>query len=322
MCTSWPQAWHTPGTGRPVRAPPSRRRSGRASMSARSRTVGPSAAAEVDLQPGVGRPAAGVSMPGHVEPGPDRGGRLVLLPGQLGVGVQVTPEGDQLARPWASRKRSRPSSLDGAGSPGVGPGSSTSEVDDGAQVAARASTQPALALRSWGPRRRMREDALQLVGTAQLHADRAQGGDQLGDGLGAGVGSRPRVVDDQVGVEAVAGGPPLVLAQDPVRRGLAAPRPPSSAGRARSPGTGRARRGRPPPGRVGMPSHIRSSTVPKSGCGRMSHHTSRIVVMRAGGDQRLHERARTRPSRSSGSGRPAVGRPSKTLLRLDARPVS
>ena len=27
---------------------------------------------------------------------------------------------------------------------------------------------------------------------------------------------------------------------------------------------------------VGSPSQMRSSTVPKPGCGRMSHHTSRI----------------------------------------------
>jgi hypothetical protein len=28
---------------------------------------------------------------------------------------------------------------------------------------------------------------------------------------------------------------------------------------------------------VGMPSQIRSSIVPKPGCGRMSHHTSRML---------------------------------------------
>jgi hypothetical protein len=30
---------------------------------------------------------------------------------------------------------------------------------------------------------------------------------------------------------------------------------------------------------VATPSQIRSSTVPKSGCGRMSHHTSRMDEM-------------------------------------------
>src|ERR1700682_1043779 len=70
-----------------------------------------------------------------------------------------------------------------------------------------------------------------------------------------------------------------------------------------------------------MPSQTRISTVPKAGCGRMSHHTSRIVLIvcdeinvsmscsNCGQPLRLH-------------GGPAVGRPSKTLERHDAMPVS
>ena len=72
---------------------------------------------------------------------------------------------------------------------------------------------------------------------------------------------------------------------------------------------------------VGSPSHIRSSTVPKSGCGRMSHHTSRIVEI-ASADTNVSMYDSKSSQDSIGSGRPAVGRPSKTLLRHDAKPVS
>ncbi len=73
--------------------------------------------------------------------------------------------------------------------------------------------------------------------------------------------------------------------------------------------------------RVGRPSHIRSSMVPKSGWGRMSHQTSRMELT-AADDTRVSMSCSKSAQFSMGAGRPAVGRPSNTLLRLDANPVS
>src|SRR6202167_207531 len=70
-----------------------------------------------------------------------------------------------------------------------------------------------------------------------------------------------------------------------------------------------------------MPSQTRISTVPNPGCGRMSHHTSRIVLM-------VYDEMSVSISCSNCGqplriqGGPAVGRPSNTFDRHDAMPVS
>ena len=86
------------------------------------------------------------------------------------------------------------------------------------------------------------------------------------------------VLDDQVGVDAVAGCEPAVLADRPLAGRLGSV--PSSmralhqvTSVCASPASATA------PRTVGVASHIRNSTVPKSGCGRMSHHTSRMERM-------------------------------------------
>ena len=56
---------------------------------------GPGPVPQVDLQAGLGG-QWGDGGAGHLETGPDGGGRLVLGPRQLGVGMETTPEGDQL----------------------------------------------------------------------------------------------------------------------------------------------------------------------------------------------------------------------------------
>ena len=66
---------------------------------------------------------------------------------------------------------------------------------------------------------------------------------------------------------------------------------------------------------------MRSSTVPYVGCGRMSHHTSLMEAMVW--VWMSVSMYRSKPSQpSTCCGRPAVGSPSNTLLREDARPVS
>ena len=72
---------------------------------------------------------------------------------------------------------------------------------------------------------------------------------------------------------------------------------------------------------VGMPSQIRSSTVPKSGWGRMSHHTSRIELM-ARAEMSVVMNSSNSAQTENCWGRPAVGSASKTFDRLEARPVS
>ena len=72
---------------------------------------------------------------------------------------------------------------------------------------------------------------------------------------------------------------------------------------------------------VWMASHIRSSTVPKSGWGRTSHHTSRMEVM-APAVSSVPMKAWKSTQSSSWGGRPAVGRPSNTLVRTEASAVS
>ena len=73
--------------------------------------------------------------------------------------------------------------------------------------------------------------------------------------------------------------------------------------------------------RVGMPSQMRSSTVPKPGWGRMSHQTSRMVAMvRAVISVSMKLSNWFQPASCHGG--PAVGRPSNTLLRQEASPVS
>src|SRR6202035_4975566 len=72
---------------------------------------------------------------------------------------------------------------------------------------------------------------------------------------------------------------------------------------------------------VGIPSHTRISTVPKLGCGRMSHHTSRIVLMVCDEISVSISCSNCgQPLRSQGG--PAVGRPSNTFERHDDIPVS
>src|SRR2546423_15492852 len=70
-----------------------------------------------------------------------------------------------------------------------------------------------------------------------------------------------------------------------------------------------------------MPSQMRNSTVPKVGCGRMSHHTSRIDSM-ALAETSVSMKSSNSDHPASWYGRPAVGRDSKTLERLEARPGS
>src|SRR3984893_6621428 len=70
-----------------------------------------------------------------------------------------------------------------------------------------------------------------------------------------------------------------------------------------------------------MPSHTRISTVPKPGCGRMSHHTSRIVLM-VSEEINVSITCSNCGQPLNSHGGPAVGRPSNTLDRHDAMPVS
>ena len=72
---------------------------------------------------------------------------------------------------------------------------------------------------------------------------------------------------------------------------------------------------------VGRPSQIRSSTVPKFGCGRMSHQISRIELMARASISVLMS-SENSVQLSSICGTPAVGSPSNTLERDDASPVS
>ena len=71
---------------------------------------------------------------------------------------------------------------------------------------------------------------------------------------------------------------------------------------------------------VGMPSHIRSSTVPNPGCGRMSHQTSRTVEMLPARINASRNRSNS-PQPLNCGGSPAVGITSKTFVRALARPV-
>src|SRR5919112_3215165 len=73
--------------------------------------------------------------------------------------------------------------------------------------------------------------------------------------------------------------------------------------------------------RRGSPSQMRSSTVPKSGWGRMSHHTSRIEVM-AFDDTSVVISCSNSLQPASWYGSPAVGSASNTFERLEDRPVS
>ena len=72
--------------------------------------------------------------------------------------------------------------------------------------------------------------------------------------------------------------------------------------------------------KVGMPSHMRSSTVPNPGWGRMSHQTSRTVEMlpaRMSASRNISNS----PQPLNCGGSPAVGRISKIFVRVLARPV-
>ncbi len=66
---------------------------------------------------------------------------------------------------------------------------------------------------------------------------------------------------------------------------------------------------------------MRSSTVPKSGWGRMSHQISRIEVM-ALAETSVVISCSNSLHPASWYGSPAVGRASNTFERLDDRPVS
>src|ERR1700744_3031604 len=71
---------------------------------------------------------------------------------------------------------------------------------------------------------------------------------------------------------------------------------------------------------VGTPSNILISTVPKSGCGRISHHTSlmlRIVPARRSVSMYSSNSLQS----ASGCGGPEVGSPPKITARLDAEPL-
>ena len=70
---------------------------------------------------------------------------------------------------------------------------------------------------------------------------------------------------------------------------------------------------------VGVASHIRNSTVPKSGWGRMSHHTSRIERMQPDSISVDMNDSKSDQS-ASGGGSPAVGSPSKIFVRAEAQP--
>ena len=72
---------------------------------------------------------------------------------------------------------------------------------------------------------------------------------------------------------------------------------------------------------VGSPSQMRTSTVPNSGCGRTSHHTSRIDSIAFAFTSVVISRWNS-PQLSSRYGSPAFGRFSNTLTRQDVSPVS
>ncbi len=72
---------------------------------------------------------------------------------------------------------------------------------------------------------------------------------------------------------------------------------------------------------VAVASHIRNSTVPKFGCGRMSHQTSLIDEMHPDSSS-VDMNASKSVQSASGGGSPAVGSPSKIFVRADASPES
>ena len=72
---------------------------------------------------------------------------------------------------------------------------------------------------------------------------------------------------------------------------------------------------------VGIASHMRSSTVPYPGCGRMSHHTSRTLSM-VPALMSVSRKSLNSAQLPSSGGRPVVGIASKTLVRMEAMPVS
>ena len=73
--------------------------------------------------------------------------------------------------------------------------------------------------------------------------------------------------------------------------------------------------------RVGTPSNILISTVPKSGCGRTSHHTSLMLRMVPARSSVSMYSSNSLQSASKCGG-PAVGNPPKMTALLDASPVS
>ena len=73
--------------------------------------------------------------------------------------------------------------------------------------------------------------------------------------------------------------------------------------------------------KVGRPSQMRTSMVPKSGCGRMSHQISRTDSIARALTSVIISRWNSAQFRKR-YGSPAVGRLSKILTRHDASPVS
>ena len=96
------------------------------------------------------------------------------------------------------------------------------------------------------------------------------------------------VVLDQLCLEPESGCAPLVLLRDPRDAVTAASRRTQSADSSRTPSTARARRVRGISRIVCIESDMRSSTVPKPGCGRMSHQSSRTDD-RPTFDEHIHE---------------------------------
>ncbi len=292
VCASCPQPWQTPSHGRAVVARPS----GRAAAARRCRPAGrPSARRACRCRrPRRCRPAAAAASVPRLQRVQDQLRGPGLGEGQLGVGVQVTADRDDstsmhVLASRAFRRRSRSTATDlGRGSRRAEPSRiSASRRRRRRSGRRRARRPPRAGAGSWRRARMQPRDRLELRRAVEPLGDRQQVLDQVDDRF-----------DDRLDVARCCRrrsrrrgrtAPPATCSRAPAT--AAAPAACSrcrAAGRSARPGTATAPRRTPISSSVGSPSQMRSSTVPKPGCGRMSHHTSRIVSMACDGDQRLH----------------------------------